>query len=170
MLAAQPTATFPMDPGANIERILLAAQGYFELGMMEEALAETETLPPEVRDRPDVLQMRLFIHMRAKRWKQALKLSRVLCRNSPDDTVGFIHAAFCLHEMGRTSEAKTLLLDGPSSLLGEATYHYNLGCYDAALGNIEDAQAHLRFSFKLDKKFREFAKTDPDLRAVWDSL
>ncbi len=55
-------------------------------------------------------------------------------------------------------------------MLNEATYHYNLGCYDAALGNIEEAQAHLRASFKLDSKFREFARTDPDLRPVWDSL
>ena len=55
-------------------------------------------------------------------------------------------------------------------MLEEATYHYNLGCYDAALGNIEDAQAHLRASFKLDRKFREFAKTDPDLKAVWSTL
>ncbi len=117
-----------------------------------------------------MLQMRLFIHMRAKRWGEALKISQGICRASPEETVGFIHAAFCLHELGRTADAKLLLLSGPSALLGEATYHYNLGCYDAALGNIEDAQAHLRVSFKLDKKFREFARTDPDLRSVWDSL
>ena len=63
-----------------------------------------------------------------------------------------------------------MLLGGPSSLLNDATYHYNLGCYDVALGNIEEAQSHLRISFKLDKKFRELAKTDPDLQPVWDSL
>ena len=159
-----------MEPGANLEKILLAAQGYFELGMMDEALGEIGHLPEAVQERLDVLQMRLFIHMRAKRWREALKMSRIMCRVSPEETVGYIHAAFCLHELGRTAEAKQLLLGGPSALLGEATYHYNLGCYDAALGNIEDAQAHLRVSFKLDKKFREFAKTDPDLRAVWDQL
>ncbi len=159
-----------MDSGANTDRTLLSAQGYFELGMMDEALSEIDTLPRPVQERLDVLQMRLFIQMRAKRWSQALKVSRVLCKTHPDDAVGFIHAAFCLHELGRTAQAKVLLLRGPASLLGEATYHYNLGCYDAALGNIEDAQAHLRISFKLDEKFREFAKTDPDLRAVWDLL
>lgn len=159
-----------MEPGAPVDKILLAAQGYFELGMMDDALSEIDSLPGPVQERLDVLQMRLFIHMRAKRWREALKISRVMCRVSPEETVGYIHAAFCLHELGRTAEAKALLLDGPSALLSEATYHYNLGCYDAALGNIEDAQAHLRVSFKLDKKFRELARTDPDLRPVWDLL
>ena len=159
-----------MEPGAPIEKILLAAQGYFELGMMDDALTEIDALPAAVQERLDVLQMRLFIHMRAKRWREALKISRVMCRVSPEETVGYIHAAFCLHELGRTADAKELLLGGPAALLSEATYHYNLGCYDAALGNIEDAQAHLRVSFKLDKKFRELARTDPDLRPVWDLL
>ena len=162
--------TFSMEPRTPTDRILLAAQGYFELGMMDNALEELDTLPLGAQERLDVLQMRLFIQMRARRWRESLKISRAMCRVSPEETVGFIHAAFCLHEMGRTAEAKTLLLDGPAALLNEATYHYNLGCYDAVLGNMEEAQAHLRVSFRLDKKFREFARTDPDLRPVWDSL
>ena len=32
---------------------------------------------------------------------------------------------------------------------------------------MEEAQAHLCTSFKLDGKFREYARTDPDLRPVW---
>ena len=158
-----------MEPGANI-RIFQAAQGYLELGMLEDALVELNSLPSAVQGRLEVLHMRLFIHMQGKCWCEALKISQIICRAHPEETAGFIHAAFCLHELGRTGEAKEVLLGGPSTLLNEATYHYNLGCYDAVLGNLEDAQAHLRVSFKLDKKFREFARTDPDLRPVWDSL
>ncbi len=151
-------------------RTLLAAQGYFELGMVADALAELDSLPAARQERSEVLQMRLLIHMRARRWQEALRFSEALYRRSPEEALGFIHAAFCLHELGRTAEAKALLLNGPSTLLSEATYHYNLGCYDAALGNLKEAQAHLRVSFKLDKKFREFARTDPDLKAVWSIL
>lgn len=159
-----------MDTRVKTERTLLAAQGYSELGMLEDAMAELETLPTAMRETLDVLQVRLSIHMHARRWEPALEASRAICRANPDETLGFIHAAFCLHELGRTEEAKAFLLAGPSALLDEATYHYNLGCYDAALGNIEDAQAHLRASFKLDRKFREFARTDPDLKSVWSVL
>ncbi len=149
------------------DKTLLAAQGYFELGMLDEALEELDALPAGLQEGAEVLQMRLFIHMREKRWSAALEISRTFCRLQPEETMGFIHAAFCLHELRRTAEAKAFLLAGPASLLSEATYHYNLGCYDAALGNLEDAQAHLRTSFKLDGKFRTYAKTDPDLKPVW---
>ncbi len=152
------------------DRTLLSAQGYFELGMMAEALDELDSLPLDRQERSEVLQMRLLIHMRARRWQAALEYSETLYHRSPEEALGFIHAAFCLHELGRTAEAKALLLNGPSALQSEATYHYNLGCYDAALGNFAEAQAHLRVSFKLDKKFREFARTDPDLKSVWNAL
>jgi tetratricopeptide (TPR) repeat protein len=148
------------------ERTLLAAQGYFELGMLEESLDELDSLPERWQERNDVLHLRMHASMKTHRWKTALEASRALCRIDPEEVQGFIHAAYCLHELGRTAEAKALLLSGPSELLRDATYYYNLACYDAVLGNIEEAQAYLRASFKLDKKFRVLAKADPDLEAV----
>jgi predicted Zn-dependent protease len=150
----------------SLERSLLSAQGYIELEMPEEALRELDALPRQHQLREEVLQMRLFVVMRAKRWEQALSICARLRATDPEDTTGYIHGAFCLHEMGRTSEAKQLLLDGPGSLLSEPTYHYNLGCYDAVLGNLAEATHHLETSFQMDKKFREIAKLDPDLKAV----
>jgi len=150
----------------GIERILLAAQGYIELEMPAEALAELDRLPPEDRDREEVLQLRLFVMMRGRLWQPALEVCSRLRQLCPSSSTGFIHGAFCLHEMGRTAEAKSLLLQGPSSLAKEATFFYNLGCYDAVLGNLQEAAAALRTSFEMDKKFREIAKYDPDLKSV----
>lgn len=152
------------------DKVLLAAQGYFELGMMDDALEELGNLPRALQSRLDVLQMRLCACMRIHRWDDALRASEDLCQLQPHEAMGYIHAAFCLHELGRTPEARDMLLAGPAALLREATYFYNLGCYDAALGNIESAHTHLQASFKLDQKFREYAKTDPDLKSVWATL
>lgn len=154
----------------NPDKVLLAAQGYFELGMMEDALDELGHLPSALQARLDVLQMRLCACMRILRWEDALEASERLCELQPQEAMGYIHAAFCLHELGRTGDARDMLLSGPTALLREATYYYNLGCYDAALGNIESAQTHLQASFRLDRKFREYAKTDPDLKSVWATL
>lgn len=150
----------------GIERILLAAQGYIELEMPEEALAELDQLAPADQNREEVLQLRLFVMMRGRLWQPALEVCTRLREMFPEGSTGFIHGAFCLHEMGRTAEAKNLLLQGPPSLAKEATFFYNLGCYDAVLGNIEEATAALRTSFEMDKKFREIAKYDPDLKSV----
>jgi predicted Zn-dependent protease len=152
--------------GMSLERALLSAQGYIELEMPDEALREIDALPPNDRGREDVLQLRLFIVMRAKRWDQALAVCARLRAKSPEGTTGYIHGAFCLHEMGRTLEAKQLLLNGPATLLSEPTYYYNLGCYDAVLGNLNEAAQHLETSFRMDSKFREIAKYDPDLKSV----
>lgn len=148
------------------EKILLAAQGYLELGMPGEALSELDGLPAVYRRRPDVLKLRVTVAMHARRWKAGLVASRRLCAAEPEATIGFIHAAFCLHELGRTEEARHLLLHGPSALLNEATYYYNMGCYNARLGQLADAQNYLRMSFSLDRKLREFAQCDPDLKDV----
>lgn len=150
------------------KRTLLAAHGYAELGMFDDALAELETLPAEALKQPAAIEMRLAILMQAKRWADALRTSETLCKLDPSRNSAFIHAAFCLHELGRTADARDTLLNGPATLHGEATFHYNLACYECALGQIGLARAHLEKSFTLDRKFREFAKTDPDLKALRD--
>jgi len=93
-----------------------------------------------------------------------------MCRVHPDESSGYIHGAFCLHELGRTLEAKQTLLDGPAGLLDEPVYYYNLACYETVLGNLQQAKVYLRASFRLDKSFRELAKCDPDLQRIRDEL
>lgn len=150
----------------QIERTLLAAQGYIELDMPEVALRELDELPPDDQARQEVLQVRLFIFMRARNWRDSMRICDRLREADPEQTTGYIHGAFCLHELGQTRKAKDLLLSGPAALLREATYYYNMGCYDAVLGNLRDAQHALEISFKMDDKFREIAKYDPDLKEV----
>lgn len=156
---------------SRIEKTLLAVQGYHELGLPAEALDELSTIAdPAFQGRADVLTLRMMLLMELRRWEDALEPSLRLCREQPENHAPFIQAAFCLHELGRTREAKTLLLNGPAALLRDAVYHYNLACYEAVLGDVEAAQGHLRDSFRLDPAMRETARTDRDLQAVWDLL
>jgi len=148
------------------DKIIVAAQGYFELEMHREAIAELNRLPLHEQIRPDVLEMRVLILMKDERWREALEASEKLCAVAPENPIGFIHSAYCLHEMGRTQQAKELLLEGPAALASDPTYHYNLACYECTLGNLKVAQAYLSASFAMDQKLREFAKSDPDLKPL----
>lgn len=143
-----------------------AACGYAELGMTRESLSELNAIDSALQNRPEVLQLRLHHLMRRQSWSRALIVSRKLCRVAPQYSAGFLHAGFCLHELGKTAKAKELLLKGPAALLKEPIYYYNLGCYDALLGNAKDAHMHLQTSFQMDESFRELAKKDPDLQSV----
>jgi tetratricopeptide (TPR) repeat protein len=149
---------------------LRAAAGYAELGMNRESIAELNAIEEPDIERPEVLQLRLHHLMRGKKWARALSVSRKLCRAAPQCTTGYLHAGFCLHELGKTLQAKRLLLKGPVALLREPIYYYNMGCYDALLGNPKSAQVHLLTSFKLDPSFRDIAKKDPDLQSVQELI
>ena len=143
-----------------------AACGYAELGMSRESLAELDAISARFQNRPEVLQLRLHHLMREKKWSLALRVSRKLCRFAPDAGAGFLHAGFCLHQLGKTAEAKKLLTTGPVALLKEPIYYYNMGCYEALLGNVRNAHENLQISFKMDSSFRDLAKRDPDLKAL----
>lgn len=150
----------------TFERQIRAASGYAELGMTRESLAELDAIPALQQKRPEVLALRLHFLMQKRRWAQALRLSHQLCRVAPTCGTGFLHAGFCLHQLGKTAAARNFLLKGPTSLLKEPIYYYNLGCYEALLGDLKGAEEHLKVSFKMDVSFRDLAKRDPDLKAI----
>lgn len=137
--------------------------GYCELEMFDDALLELSSLPPSIQSKPEILHARLQIQMRGRYWNDALSTALELCHAEPDSGVAFLHAAFCLHEMGRTGDARITLLKGPKALQGDPTFHYNLACYDAVLGNLDDARSHLDVCIRIDSKFASIAKHDPDL-------
>lgn len=133
-------------------------------------MAELNAIDCKFQNRPEVLQLRLHHLMRRKSWLRALGVSRKLCRVAPHCCAGFLHAGFCLHELGKTAEAKKLLLKGPAALRREPIYYYNMGCYEALLGNVKNARLHLEKSFKMDASFREIARRDPDLKSVQELI
>jgi len=152
------------------KRIILAAEGYHDLDLIDEAWDELRSLPASEHEHPLYVQMCVLLYLKEKRWDEALDASKRLTDLLPEASAGFIHAAYCLHEMGHTPEARQLLLDGPPALKEEATYYYNLGCYQAQLGDLDDAKRLVKRSFELDQRLVEVAKKDDDLKALWADL
>lgn len=147
----------------DAERRIIAAQGYVELGLYEEACAELSPLPPELHDRVDVIEITLLCLMGGHRWAEALALATKLCSQEPAEPGGYIHAAFCLHELGRTMEAVDVLSRGPITLRTKPVYYYNMGCYHACLDQFDKSLAYLERAFEMDGELRQHAKKDRDL-------
>lgn len=152
------------------DRTIVAAQGYVQLGLFDEAGRVLRALPREAFERSDVIEIGLHCLMGEHRWSEALAAAHRLCAASPSDPSGFIHAAYCLHELGRTAEAMEVLLNGPKSLKGKSEYYYNLGCYNARLGQIDRALQYLEIAFEKEKSLRRLARKDPDLAALRSQL
>lgn len=148
-----------------------AAEGYLQLEMPEEAMRELESLPSRARQGVHSLELELATEMMRKHWNRGADLARMLCRLKPTKKSYFLHAAFCLHETGDTLAAKSFLMSGPKSLMKDALFHYNMGCYSAVLDDEVEAKRHLQQAFELDVNLRETAKTDKDLAKLdWRSL
>ena len=156
----------------DLDRKILTAQGYTELGLYEDAHSSLVALPKEAWDRVDVLETWVRCLMGEKRWQEALDMSSRLCVMQPKEPGGFIHSAYCLHELGRTEEALALLQGGPKTLRTKAVFYYNLGCYCARLGRMEEARKLLEKSFEMDKdnELRREARKDPDLAELRSQL
>lgn len=157
-------------PAIEDQKILTAAQGYMELGMPREALRELRALSQEAAGSALGLEMRIVVLLKLERWSLAATAARKLCRIKPSHPAGFIHLAYCQHEMGNTELARNTLLKAPSALQKDATYCYNLACYEAVLGQLDAARYYLARSISIDQRFREFARKDNDLAALHKEL
>ncbi len=158
------------NPLDKAEHRLQIVQGYYELGMIEDAWTELREVEDELPESPLMLQIHILLLLKDQKWSDALDLSAKLRTVDPTDGSGYIHGAFCLHEMEQTQAAIALLESAPSPMRDEAIFHYNLGCYRSALGELTDARECLRRSFELDKRLLEIARKDPDLESLRDVI
>ena len=144
---------------------LVAATGWLELGNWREGALELDQLGPELQAHPDVLRVRWALASAAKDWPRAVEFARALAEQEPDDSFGFVHQAYALHELKRTKEAWDLLNAAADKFPKEYLIQYNLACYACQLGEREKAIAFLTKAFKLGGKrdVRAMALKDPDL-------
>jgi tetratricopeptide (TPR) repeat protein len=148
-------------------RHLQYASGHIELGMFEEAAAELATITMADQLLPEVISVRIDLHMQAKQWQEVLKWAQELIRLTPADEKGWISRAFALRELELIEEAQAVLLEA-EPLHGEKSgvLHYNLACYACLLGNKTEAKRRLTIALGMDKAWKQSALEDPDLKAI----
>jgi tetratricopeptide (TPR) repeat protein len=146
-----------------VQRQLLAAVGFMELGMFQEAVEELESLPLEVRESTTVLAVWLEIYQSWQKWSEALAVASRLFEADPENPDWRIALAFATRRTRGLVFARELLLEAVSKFPKCAIIHFNLGCYAAQLGNLDEARACVDEAIRLDRQFEQLAKTDPDL-------
>jgi predicted Zn-dependent protease len=138
--------------------------------MFKEASDELEKLPDEIKPHPMVLLARLELLVEMKRWEEGAVLGLSLVKLWPQEHEFHFKAAYCLHELKRTQEAKDTLVAAPDELRKTGLFFYNMACYETQLGNVGQAKLLLKSCFEKNKKWRVEALDDPDLEPLWASL
>jgi hypothetical protein len=154
----------PVNPGAmNLRWHLSHARGYLALGMLKEAQAELAAIPPPDADRFEVHALRVALLHDKEDWRALRRLAADLVKRQPDEAGWWVSFAFATRRLTSIEKARAILLEAESHHPSEATIQFNLACYSCQLGDLDEGRRRLERAIKLDDKFREHARTDPDL-------
>ena len=149
------------------------SQGWLELGNHLEANEELEKITPELRGHPDVLQTRWHIYTAAERWDACLDIATALTTVAPKNPPSWCSRAAALHGLGRTTEAREVLLGGVDAAGENWFMFYELARYCCLLDRTPEARAWLGKAFDLTAnpkaaaKFKLLALEDEDLKTLW---
>ena len=152
------------------ERLLVAAQGFLELGLPLEANNEIESMSAEVRHLPEVLEVRVGIYRKMEKWELMQTVAKSLALHDPDEAQFTIWWAYATRRADSLDAARLILVNAVERLPEVPIFLFNLACYEAQLGDIERAKKHLQHAIELRGELRRAALEDEDLKPLWDAL
>lgn len=154
----------------DISHALEAAQGFYDLGLFNDAWAALDELPVEDAAHSQTIALRLDILLAMDRVDDAIALGTGACRIWPQKEAFFLKTAAALMILDDHDKAKGLLWAAPLSLRSRAEYWYDLARCQARTGELEAAKKSLEECIRKDKEFRSRALDDPDLEAMWNTF
>ena len=152
------------------QRYISHAIGYLELGMVEDAMLSLDGVDPLARGMSPVLDIHLAILMQSRRWSEAVEIASRLVKMNPGNFEGVLHLAYSTRRAESIEAARKILLEAVKQFPEVALIHYNLGCYEAQLGNLEVATELVKKAIRMDESFQKVAVEDSDLEAIWEVL
>jgi Flp pilus assembly protein TadD len=158
-------------PGSYREEtpeLLEAADGYLFLGLAGDALAQLDKVPKEDRVQATVLIARGRVLLHLRKWADAERLAAHGTMKHPDHEEFTVQRAFALHQLKQGDAAMNVILAAPEWLRRTGILHYNLGCYEALLGDLKTARQCIKVACQMNTAMRKNAAIDPDLRELWN--
>jgi Flp pilus assembly protein TadD len=145
------------------------------LGDAQSAWKEIEGMCDPSRHTPEVLEMEWSAHAMAKNWKDALRAAQRLIRLDPGVPSGWIHRSYALRRLPEKGlpHARQALLPAVERFPKEYVIPYNLACYAAQMGQLDEAWSWLQRAVQSAggvEKVRRMAKADEDLEELWPRL
>lgn len=152
----------PPDP-----RTLNAAVGFLQLGMIDDAWQELESLPLDQRDHDQVVELKISIGLQLGKWESARIHAQAMAKRNPGNSGWWISWAYALRREKSVEEAREILREALQLHPDELMISYNLACYASVLGELDEARGLLGRVFSEDARYRPMASKDPDLAAFF---
>ena len=154
---------------------LRAAIGWLELGNATEAGEEIARLSPEALDNPNVLGVRWQICAATQSWEAGRDVAERQVAVAPERVDGWIHRAYAIRRAknGGLEKARDALLPAVTRFPKEPLIPYNLACYAARSGLLEEAWTWLQKALQAGGEkpvIQALGLADEDLQPLWDRL
>jgi tetratricopeptide (TPR) repeat protein len=154
---------------------LAAAVGWLELGNAAEAGEELARISAPVLRHPDVLQVRWEVCAAGKRWEPALQIAETLLQIEPENASGWLHRAYALRRVkdGGLEKAWDALRPAYDKFPEVAVIPFNLACYAAQMGRLEEAWEWLHKAMEAAgdvDSIKKMALADSDLTSLWERI
>jgi Flp pilus assembly protein TadD len=153
---------------------LRAVSGWIDLGNLVEAERELGQIPVQRRHHPDVLETEWLLTAARRDWNRSLTIAELLVAIAPGRPGAWIHRAFALRRAdgGGLTRAREVLLEACDRFPDEAVIPYNLACYAAQLGELDDARRWLETARQRGGSalIQEMALADSDLLPLRDEI
>jgi lipopolysaccharide biosynthesis regulator YciM len=154
----------------KVNRRLLAASGFSELGLFQEAVEELENLPLEERETRETLVVWLELYQGWHKWSEAATVAARLAETEPEESNWYVALAYATRRSRDLESARELLIEASEKFPDCGAIHFNLACYDAQLGHLDEARKRLHRAIQVNRQFADFARTDPDLEPIRDEV
>ncbi len=153
---------------------LRAAQGWMELGCRTEAEFELAHVSLGHRHHPEVLETEWQLCAARFDWERGVVVGELLVTLHPERADGWLHRAYALRraQNGGLTRARESLLPAVEHFPDEPVIPYNLACYAAQLGELDEARRWLRRAFIVGRfeTIQTMALSDPDLTPLWEEI
>ena len=154
---------------------LSAALGWLELGNPAEAGEEIAKISPGLLTEPDVLEVRWEVCAASRSWEAALEVAELLVARAPERRSGWIHRAYALRRApgGGLPQAYAALRPAFERFPRTFLVPYNLACYTAQMGRLEEAWDWLQKAIHAAgalQPIRAMALADADLQPLWERI
>jgi tetratricopeptide (TPR) repeat protein len=152
-----------------------AAIGWLELNNASEAAEEIARISPQFLDHPDVLEVRWAACAMLRSWEAALEIAEKLVARHPDRDSGWVHRAYALRRIkgGGLKAAADALRPAVEKFPKVSTIPFNLACYAAQLGRLDEAWEWLQKAIKAAGSvdtIKRNALADADLEPLWERV
>lgn len=155
-------------PLSERERCALKeARAWLVLGDAVSALSELDRISSSHRSEPDVLQVEWEIRAKLGDWNTAFLIAERLVELVPGDVHGWIVRAYAARRMkgGGIEKAWALLYPALEKFPKVFLVPYNLACYAAQFGRVDEAWQLLQRAMAVGGRSAvlQMASVDPDL-------